>query len=265
MPYRLAHVLLSSGLTAGFLVGGLLAYRKLRGDNRPAVEAGLRTAAILIAVLAPLQALVGDQHGEITRDYQPAKLAAMEGLWETEEGAPLVLFALPDEETRSNRFEMAIPKLGSLIVTRNPNGKILGLNEFGDDHPPVAPVFWGFRIMVGMGLIMIAFGLWGAYRLWKKRPLEGFYLRVFVLLTFSGWVATVAGWYVTEIGRQPWLVQGVLRTRDAVADLPPAHVGFTLTAYLLTYAFLLVAFIFTLYYLQRREIEKPPLQGGLPS
>ncbi|MFP4352468.1 MAG: cytochrome ubiquinol oxidase subunit I [Puniceicoccaceae bacterium] len=265
MPYRLVHVLLSSGLTAGFLVGGLLAYRKLRGDARPSVEAGLRTAVTLIAVLAPLQALVGDQHGLVTRDYQPAKLAAMEALWDTEEGAPLLLFALPDEETRSNRFEIAIPKLGSLIVTRDPEGRILGLNEFEGDHPPVAPVFWAFRVMVGVGMIMIAFGFWGIYRRWRGRPPEGLFLRVFVALTFSGWVATVAGWYVTEIGRQPWLVQGVLRTRDAVADLPPAHVGFTLTAYLLTYVFLLVAFVFTLYYLQRKEMEKPPLDGGLPS
>lgn len=264
MPYRLVHTLLSSGLTVSFLVGGLLAYRKLRGDARPAVEAGLRTAATLILVLAPLQALVGDLHGTNTRDYQPAKLAAMEGLWETERGAPLVLFALPDAETRSNRFEIAIPKLGSLIATRDLNGEILGIEAFGDKHPPVGPVFWSFRIMVGLGVIMLAFGLWGGYLRLRKRPLEGLYLRGFVLLTFSGWVATVAGWYVTEIGRQPWLVQGVLLTADAVADLPPAHVGLTLTAYLVTYAFLLGAFIYTLYYMQRKEMEKPALSGGLP-
>ncbi len=265
MPYRLSHTLLASGLTASFLIGGLLAYRKLRGDARPAVESGLRTAAAVIAVLAPLQAMVGDQHGLITRDYQPAKLAAMEALWETERGAPLVLFALPDEAAQMNRFEIAIPKLASLIATRDLNGEIVGLKAFGDDRPPVAPVFWGFRIMVGAGMVMIAFGFWGVYLLLRKRALEGVYLRAFVVLTFSGWVATVAGWYVTEIGRQPWLVQGVLRTADAVADLPPAYVGITLTAYLATYAFLLSGFLFTLYYMQRKEMEKAPLQGGNPS
>ncbi len=264
MPYRLVHTLLASGLTAGFLVGGLLAYRKLKGDDRPAVEAGLRTAATLIAVLAPLQAIVGDQHGLVTRDYQPAKLAAMEGLWETETGAPLVLFALPDSETRSNRFEVAIPKLGSLIVTRSLDGEIKGINEFGDKHPPVAPVFWGFRIMVGMGVLMIFFGLWGVYLRVRKRPLDGLYLRGFVAMTFSGWVAVVAGWYVTEIGRQPWLVYDVLLTADAVADVPPSQVGLTLTAYLVTYVFLLGTFVYTLFYLQRKEMQKPALSGGLP-
>ncbi len=264
MPYRLVHTLLASGLTAGFLVGGLLAYRKLKGDDRPAVEAGLRTAATLIAVLAPLQAIVGDQHGLVTRDYQPAKLAAMEGLWETETGAPLVLFALPDSETRSNRFEVAIPKLGSLIVTRSLDGEIKGINEFGDKHPPVAPVFWGFRIMVGMGVLMILFGLWGVYLRVRKRPLDGLYLRGFVAMTFSGWVAVVAGWYVTEIGRQPWLVYDVLLTADAVADVPPSQVGLTLTAYLVTYVFLLGTFVYTLFYLQRKEMQKPALSGGLP-
>jgi cytochrome d ubiquinol oxidase subunit I len=264
MPYRLVHTLLSSGLTASFLIGGLMAYRKLRGDARPAVETGLRTAATLILVLAPLQAVVGDFHGTNTRDYQPAKLAAMEGLWETERGAPLVLFAIPDAESRSNRFEVGIPYLGSLIATRDLQGEIRGIEEFGDKHPPVAPVFWSFRIMVGIGVIMILFGLWGAVLRWRRKPLDGLYLRGFVALTFSGWIATVAGWYVTEIGRQPWLVQDVLLTSDAVADLPPAHVGLTLTAYLVTYAFLLGAFIFTLFFLQRKEMEKPALNGGLP-
>jgi len=119
--------------------------------------------------------------------------------------------------------------------------------------------------MVGTGLIMILFGLWGGWLRFRKRPLEGRYLRGFVALTFSGWVATLAGWYVTEIGRQPWLVQDVLLTADAVAELPPSHVGVTVTAYLLTYCFLLTAFIFTLFYMQRKEMEKPALMGGLPN
>lgn len=256
MPYRLVHVLLASGLTVAFLMAGLLAYRRLRGDNKPAVTLGLRVALTMAAVLAPLQAIAGDLHGVNTRDYQPAKLAAMEGLWETEKGAPLVLFAIPDATARENRFEVAIPKLGSLIATRDINGKIVGLNDFEGVHPPVAAVFYSFRIMVGIGVLMLIIGLYGAWRVWRKQALSDTFLKILLAMTFSGWVATVAGWYVTEIGRQPWLVQGVLKTIDAVAELPPSHVALTLTAYLVTYAFLLTAFIFSLFYLARKEITQ---------
>jgi len=256
MPYRLVHVLLASGLTVAFLMAGLLAYRRLRGDNKRAVTLGLRVALTMAAVLAPLQAIAGDLHGVNTRDYQPAKLAAMEGLWETEKGAPLVLFAIPDATARENRFEVAIPKLGSLIATRDINGKIVGLNDFEGVHPPVAAVFYSFRIMVGIGVLMLIIGLYGAWRVWRKQALSDTFLKILLAMTFSGWVATVAGWYVTEIGRQPWLVQGVLKTIDAVAELPPSHVALTLTAYLVTYAFLLTAFIFSLFYLARKEITQ---------
>ena len=258
MPYRLTHTLLSSGLTVAFLVGGLLAFRRLRGDRSPAVTSGLRVAIALAAILAPLQALVGDLHGINTRDHQPAKLAAMEGLWHTEAGAPLVLFGLPDAAERRNRLEVAIPKLGSLIATRDPNGVIRGLNEFEGRHPPVGPVFWSFRIMVGVGLLMIAAAVVGAWHLIRRVDLPRWYLRVLLGMTVSGWVATVAGWYVTEIGRQPWLVQGVLLARDAVAAHAPAQVGLTLVAYLVTYTLLLIAFVGTLFYLAKKEIASAP-------
>ncbi|MFP4283767.1 MAG: cytochrome ubiquinol oxidase subunit I [Opitutales bacterium] len=261
MPYRLTHVLVGSGLTVAFLVAGILAYRRLKGDRSAAVVSGLRVAAIVALVLAPLQAVVGDLHGTNTRDYQPAKLAAMEALWETEAGAPLVLFALPDEENRTNRFEVAIPLLGSLIATRDPHGTILGLEEFGEDHPPVMPVFWSFRLMVGIGLLMILVASLAAWQFLRRRQAPRWLLRTLVGMTFSGWVATLAGWYVTEIGRQPWLVHGVLRSRDAVADLAPAHVGLTLTAYLITYAFLLVAYVATVFYLAGREIADDATPG----
>lgn len=253
MPYRLAHTLLASGLTVAFLLAGVLAYRRLRGDESAAVRSGLRVAAVLALGLAPLQAVVGDLHGVNTRDYQPAKLAAMEALWETAAGAPLVLFALPDERARMNRFEVAIPKLGSLIATRDPDGVLRGLNEFGRDRPPVAPVFWSFRVMVGLGLVMIAAGAVACWHFVWRDTAPRWLLRGLVGLTFSGWVATLAGWYVTEVGRQPWLVQGVLRSADAVAELPPAHVGLTLAGYLATYTFLLGAYVATLFHLARRE------------
>lgn len=261
MPYRLVHTVLASGVTVSFLVAGLLAYRHLRGDTKPAVTKGLKVALVLAAILTPLQAITGDLHGVNTRDYQPAKLAAMEGLWETERGAPLVLFAIPDQTLRENRFEVAIPKLGGLIATRDINGELQGLNEFIDEHPPVGPVFYSFRIMVGLGVIMLVVAFYGTWLIIRRQPLPAPFLRILLVMTFSGWVATLAGWYVTEIGRQPWLVQGVLKTADAVADLPPAHVALTLSAYLITYALLLTAFIFSLFYLARKEIESEPLES----
>ncbi|MBD5779557.1 cytochrome ubiquinol oxidase subunit I [Pelagicoccus sp. NFK12] len=251
MPYRFAHAVLASGLTVAFLGAGLMAYKRLRGDSGAAVQAGLRSCLFLAAVLAPLQLVVGDLHGTNTRDYQPQKLAAMEALWESGEGVHLSLFALPDEAERENRFEVSVPKLGSLIVTRDPNGYVQGLNDFEGEHPPVAPVYWSFRIMVGTGMLMIFAGLYGAWSLWKRGELPTWFLRLLQWMTLAGWVATVAGWYVTEIGRQPWLVQGVLKAKDAVADIPPANVGVTLAAYLLTYAVLLVAYVTALFYLTR--------------
>lgn len=258
MPYRLTHTLIGSGLTVAFLAAGLLAYRQLKGDTRPAVKAGLTSCIVLAAVLAPLQGIVGDLHGVNTREYQPAKLAAMEALWESGDGVPMALFALPDEEARENRMEVAIPKLGSLIITRDPNGHVRGLEEFEGEHPPVAPVFWSFRVMVGVGTLMIAVAFTGAWLLWRRRGLPRWYLKVLFAMTFTGWVGTISGWYVTEIGRQPWLVYGLLKTEDAVADLPPAHVGLTLTAYVVTYILLFIAYIGSLFYLANKELATEP-------
>ncbi len=256
MPYRLTHTLIGSGLTAAFLMTGLLAYRHKLGERSKAVTSGLRIGLVLVAILAPLQAFVGDLHGVNTREHQPAKLAAMEALWETTEGAPLVLFAMPDAKARENRMEVAIPKLGSLIATRDPNGKIVGLEKFGDDIPPVAPVFWAFRIMVGVGVLMVGVGLWGAWTVARRKEFPPLLLGSLRWMTFSGWVATIAGWYVTEIGRQPWLVTGVLRTRDAVGGVPSGQVGLTLAAYVTTYTLLLLAFAAALRHLSRQEAKK---------
>lgn len=253
MPYRFTHSLLASGLTVAFLIAGVLAYRRLRGDTSSTAGLGLKFAVVLAAILAPLQAFVGDQHGENTRDYQPAKLAAMEALWHTQDGAPFVLFAIPDEENRRNTAEVAIPKLGSLIITRSLDGTVVGLNEFGDEIPPVGMVFWSFRVMVGVGLLMMMVAFAGGWMLWKKKEWPRWYLRILLAMTFSGWVATLSGWYVTEIGRQPWLVQGVLKSADAVTDIAPANVGVTLVAYLAVYAFLLAGYVLTVFHLARKD------------
>ncbi|HYP80502.1 MAG TPA: cytochrome ubiquinol oxidase subunit I, partial [Steroidobacteraceae bacterium] len=163
MPYRVTHMLLASGLTVAFLVTGVSAWRWLRGDRGAEVRSTLRTGVTVAAVLVPLQILVGDMHGLNTLEHQPAKIAAMEGIWESERGAPLLLFAMPDGERRTNRFAIGIPGGASLILRHHSDAEIRGLNEFADAHPPVLPVFWAFRVMVGMGVLMLLVswsGLW---------------------------------------------------------------------------------------------------------
>ncbi|MBF4334072.1 cytochrome ubiquinol oxidase subunit I [Vibrio anguillarum] len=252
MPYRLAHMLLASLLTASFVIAGISAYQFLRNSQLEAAKVGLRVGIILAAIAIPIQIFVGDLHGLNTLKHQPAKIAAMEGVWDTEQGAPLLLFAWPDEATRSNHFELGIPKLASLILTHDLDGEIVGLNQFAPDHPPVKPLFFGFRIMVGIGVLMLLVSWFGAWRLIRKKTLPKFYLYTVIAMTFSGWVATLAGWYVTEIGRQPWLVSGVLRTSDAVTAIGSGSVVLSLAMYLTIYAVLLVAYIHTLFYLARQ-------------
>nr|AHG53026.1 COG1271 Cytochrome bd-type quinol oxidase, subunit 1 [uncultured bacterium B3TF_MPn1] len=254
MPYRLAHVLLASALTAAFLVAGISAYRILRGDQKHAPRLALKTAIVLAAVLVPVQVFVGDLHGLNTLEHQPQKIAAMEGVWETERGAPLLLFAIPDEASRSNHFEIAVPKLASLILTHDLDGEIKGLNEFKGEHPPVAPVFFSFRIMVGIGMLMGLTAFVGLYQIVRRKRFSKWYLRAVVGMTFSGWIATLAGWYVTEIGRQPFIVSGVLKTADAVTQIPPENVGLSLSIYLVVYSGLLIAYIKTLFYMARKSV-----------
>lgn len=251
MPYRFTHMLLASGLTAAFVVAGLSAYRWLIKDRSKSVMAGLRTGVTMAALLIPVQIFVGDLHGLNTLEHQPQKVAAMEGLWETRTQAPLVLFALPDEETRTNRFSIEIPGGASWFLKHDLNAEIQGLNDFIGNHPPVAPVFWGFRIMVGLGVLMLLVSWYSVFRLRKNGEPGTWLATVLVGMTFSGWIATLAGWYVTEIGRQPWLVTGVLTTRDALADVPAPFVGATLLAYLTVYVVLLLAYFGTLFHLCR--------------
>lgn len=272
MPYRLAHMLLASGLTCAFLIAGLSAWRWLRGDRAPAVASGLRTGVWLGAALIPLQILMGDMHGLNTLEHQPQKVAAMEGNWDTRGNVPLLLFALPDETARTNRFELAIPSGASIILKHDPAGVVPGLNDFvAEDgtplHPPVAPVFWSFRVMVATGMAMLALSWAAAFLMWRRGGPESLPRPVLwgaVAMTFSGWVATLAGWYTTEIGRQPWLVQGVLTTEAAVGDLAPGMVASSLVAYLAVYAFLLVAYVAALFHLARTGGKGTPVSGADP-
>jgi cytochrome d ubiquinol oxidase subunit I len=254
MPYRVTHMLLASGLTVAFLVSGVSAWRFLRGDTQAEVRATLRTGVWLAAILIPLQILAGDQHGLNTLEHQPAKIAAMEGAWRTERGAPLLLFAIPDGERRENRMAIGIPRGASLILRHDANAQIQGLDEFVGRHPPVGPVFWAFRVMVGTAILMLLTAWSGVWGMRKGREPRPAWLRVAVAMTFAGWVATLAGWYVTEIGRQPYLVYGVLTTAEA-ANPTPVPVGVSLTLYLLLYATLIAAYITVLFYMARRAGE----------
>jgi len=267
MPYRFSHMLVASGLTAAFLIAGLSAFRWLRKDHSRAVIKALKTGVFLAAILIPLQIFLGHEHGLNTKEYQPAKLAAMEGAWETKQGAPLVVFGLPNEETRQNDYEIAIPNLASLIVTHKWDGEIKGLEEF-ELHPPVAPVFWGFRIMVGIGMLMLLISWIGSFQLWRTGTINKPMAYILVGMTLSGCVATIAGWYVTEIGRQPWLVQGVLSTKDALGPVTGGMVFSSLTVYLAIYLFLTIAYISTLFYMAKkagdgssRDPQKQKAQG----
>ena len=250
-PYRMTHMLLASGLTGSFLLAGISAYRWLKGDHAKDVMASLRTGITVAAVLIPLQIGVGDMHGLNTLHHQPAKLAAMEGIWETQQGVPAVLFAIPDQATQSNKYEVAIPKLASFYLTHDWNGEVKGIKDFAE-HPPVGPVFWAFRIMVGVGLLMLAVSWFASYELKFKNTLTKRTAMVLVAMTFAGWVALVSGWYVTEIGRQPWLVYGVLTTAQAASQVPAGNIALSLAMYLTLYAALLSAYVSVVFYLAKK-------------
>lgn len=257
-PYRLAHKLLASTLTAAFLIAGLSAWQVLRGAANGVTHRALRTGVVAAAIAIPLQIVAGDLHGLNTLEHQPAKIAAIEGIWHTEKGVPLTLFGLPNEKEGRTDYALQVPKLASLVLAHDAGAELKGLDAFAGAHPPVAPVFWGFRVMVGVGVLMLLASWWATFTLWRSRgalaqpcvfsPLQ---LRLLAAMTFSGWVATLAGWIVTEVGRQPFLVYGQLRTADLVAQHAPGTVLATLLAYLAVYAFLLVAYVLVLMYMAR--------------
>ena len=282
MPYRLSHMIVASFLTTSFLIAGVSAFRWIIGGQTEGVRVALKTGVFAAALLIPLQIYLGDLHGLNTLEHQPQKIAAMEGNWETGSNVPLLLFAIPDQAARENNFEIAIPNLASIILTHHADGVVPGLNDFVTEdgevlHPRVAPVFFAFRIMIGTGVLMLLVS-WSASALMlrKRRGVEGLpkpLLYVLVGMTFSGWLATLAGWYTTEIGRQPWLVQGVLRTESAVADVPAGMVLGTLIGYLIVYGLLLGAYISVIFYLARRASRgqtlnprpEPRTSGSVPA
>jgi cytochrome d ubiquinol oxidase subunit I len=258
-PYRMTHMLLASLLTSAFMIAGISAWRILRSKDGPSTWLLLRTSLVAAAVLAPTQIFVGDLHGLNSLEHQPAKIAAVEAVWETDSGVPFTLLGLPNEDSRTTDYAIKIPKAASLVLTHDVDGELPGLDQFIDLHPPVAPVFWSFRVMIAVGLLMLAMSWYGCWILFRKLTFSKAYLNLLAPMAFSGWVAVLAGWYVTEIGRQPWVVYGLLRTEDVVADHPPEILLGTLIGYLALYAFLLVSYIGALGYLS----SKPPRSGAV--
>ena len=250
-PYRFAHMAMASFLTGGFVVAGVSAWFLLRGRDPEANRRALSMCLWLLLFLAPAQAVVGDFHGLNTLEHQPAKVAAMEGHWETSGNVPLLLFAIPDQEAQTNRFEIGIPNLASLILTHSTDGVIQGLNEFApEEQPPVWIVFWAFRVMVGIGLLLIATALIGLLlrRKGKFHQHTGF-LKTLVYMIPMPFVAVLAGWIVTESGRAPWLVYGMMTHAEGVTpSLTGPMALFTLVGYVLVYA---VVFYAGIYYLTR--------------
>ena len=256
-PYRFTHMLLASALTVAFLMSGISAWQVLRNRANRATPKVLRVGLTLGAVLIPLQIAVGDMHGLNTLRHQPQKIAAIEGVWNTGRGAPLLLFAVPDDRARRNHFEIGIPKLASLILTHDADGEIKGLNEFRDRHPPALPLFFAFRVMVGVGMLMLltSWLAWWTYRRagWQPARLPRWLLQGLAAMTFSGWVATLAGWYVTEIGRQPFIVFGLLRTADVASAVPAPMIALTLAMYIAMYLALITAYVAVLAYMAQKD------------
>jgi cytochrome bd ubiquinol oxidase subunit I len=253
-PYRLAHMLLASAISSALVVGGVSAWYLRRREHRDTAGRGLRAAVAVLVVAAPLQAVVGDLHGLNVKHHQPAKLAAIEALWETQRGVPLVLFAWPDERTESNRYALEIPKLGSLILAHELDGEVRGLKDFPRaDRPPVLPTFFGFRLMVGLGLLFIALGVTGAWLWWRGRLDDSpRYQRALTLSLPLGFVATLAGWIVAETGRQPWTVHGMIRTADSVSPVAAGAVAVSLALFVIVYGALLGAYLYFCRVLLRR-------------
>ncbi|QDF97826.1 cytochrome ubiquinol oxidase subunit I [Azoarcus sp. DD4] len=269
-PYRLAHMGIAAFLCTALLVAASAAWHLLRGNDNAAIRKMMSMAMWMLLVAAPIQVLVGDAHGLNTLQHQPAKIAAMEGHWENKpgEGVPLILFGLPDMAREETRFAIEIPHLGSLILTHSLDGQFPGLKEFPpEDRPNATIVFWSFRIMVGLGLLMIALALWALWArrgqgLYRSRPL----LRFALWMGPSGLIALLAGWFTTEIGRQPWVVYGLQRTADAVSPVGAGQLGLSLALFVVVYVVVFgigIAYLLRLIRVGPVEHEgEHPLPGG---
>ncbi|MGF6778392.1 cytochrome ubiquinol oxidase subunit I [Paraburkholderia sp. GAS334] len=268
-PYRLAHMAIAAFIVGALVVAAVGAWHLLKGRRDPAVKKMFSMALWMLLILAPVQAFVGDQHGINTREYQPAKIAAIEGLWDTEKGGTaLNLFGLPDMQAETTRYAVSIPHLGSLILTHSWDGEIRGLKSFApEDRPNSTVVFWSFRVMVGLGVLMIMMSLMAwALRRGDRLYESKWFLRFVVAMGPTGFITLLAGWITTEVGRQPWVVYGVMRTVHAVSPLTAQQVGISLMAFVVVY---FLVFGTGVYYMLKLMRSGPSLPGhthdGLPA
>jgi cytochrome d ubiquinol oxidase subunit I len=271
---RFAHMVMAAYLTTAFAVAGMSAYMLLRGRRQgramgqtlrmEGARRSLSMATAFAAIFAPVQIFLGDLHGLNVLAYQPTKLAAMEGNWETQAGAPLLLFAIPDEEAEENRFEIGIPKLGSLILTHELDGVVPGLKEVPPEmRPPVWPVFYSFRVMVAIGFLMLFVGAWSIWLRLKGRLSDSpAFLWTCVAMLPSGFVAVLTGWFTAEIGRQPYVVYGLMRTIDAVSPVTTGAVASSLAAFVVVYAIIFTAGTYYLVKLLRRGPDEHEVMPG---
>ncbi|HEY8275637.1 MAG TPA: cytochrome ubiquinol oxidase subunit I [Methyloceanibacter sp.] len=259
-PYRFSHMVAAAYLTTAFMVAGIGAWYILRDRNIAHGRIMLGMGLSLIVWLAPLQLVIGDLHGLNTLKHQPAKIAALEAHWNTGSEVPLILFAVPDPKAETNHYEIAIPKLGSLILTHDWKGEVKGLKSFPPENRPNPTIpFFAFRIMVGIGMIMIALGaigavLWLRGNLYSNRP----FLQAMQFAAPLGFIAVLSGWFVAEVGRQPWTVYGILRTADSVSPVPGGSVLFSLVLFVLAYGVIFGAGIFYIAKLVRAGPEATP-------
>jgi len=260
-PYRFAHMLTAAYLTTSFVVLAVGARYLVAGRHLDEARTMLRMAVGFIAIVAPLQLVIGDQHGLNTLVHQPVKIAAIEAHWDGSKPGDLVLFAWPDDKAETNHYEIAIPRGASLILRHDPNGLFEGLTSVPPaDRPPVAPAFFAFRAMVGIGFVMIAAGLVGVALWWRGRLFD---TRWYLALASQGWwigfVAVIAGWTVTESGRQPWLATGILRTADSVSPVPAMTIAISLALFVIVYG---IVFAMGIYYINRLIARGPEGHAG---
>jgi cytochrome d ubiquinol oxidase subunit I len=276
-PYRFIHMVTAAYLTTAFVVGGIGAFYLWRKLHLSHARVMFGMAMIMAIFVAPFQLVVGDLHGLNTLKHQPAKVSAIEGIWETERGAALRLFGWPDQQEEKTKYAVEIPKLSSLILTHSLNGEVKGLKEWPkEERPPVAWVFWSFRLMVGVGGLMILTGVMAAILFFRKKLFDTPWFQYWCMaLTPAGLIAVICGWCVTEIGRQPYVAYGVIRTAESVSPVGGPHIALSLLAFITTYIFIFGA---GSYYILRliakgpstekeaygdHGVGEPPLVAGL--
>jgi cytochrome d ubiquinol oxidase subunit I len=265
-PYRLVHMTVAAYLATALIVGASGAWHLLKKRDTPAVRTMLSMAMWMVLIVAPVQIAVGDAHGLMTREHQPAKIAAIEGHWQNQPGAsvPLILFGWPDMTAETTRYALEVPHLGSLVLTHSWNGQIAGLKDFApEDRPDSTIVFWTFRVMVGLGFLMVLLGFWSLWVRWHKVLFESRnFLRFALIMGPAGLIAILAGWMTTEIGRQPWVVYGVMRTSDAVSNHSALELSVTLILFIVLYT---AVFGTGIRYLLKLVAKGPgPLDGHFP-